>query len=100
MENATLHLDEKGHGAFTIKDAGNQIGEMVVGVAGNMLTVYHTEVKPEAEGKGVGKLLLNEMVAYARAHSLKVIPLCAYVHIQFKRHPEMYADIWQQDPAQ
>ncbi len=100
MENVTLHLNEKGHGAFIIKDADKKIGEMVVGVAENTLTVYHTEVQPEYEGKGVGKLLLTAMVAYARAHSLQVIPLCVYVLAQFKRHPELYADIWQADSAQ
>ncbi|MEO6230151.1 MAG: GNAT family N-acetyltransferase [Ferruginibacter sp.] len=100
MENVTLQLNEKGHGAFIIKDADKKIGEMVVGVSGNTLTVYHTEVQPEAEGKGTSKLLLNAMVAYAREHSLQVIPLCVYVHAQFRRHPELYADIWQQDKAQ
>ena len=34
------------------------------------------------------------MVDYARKHDLKVIPLCPYVHAQFKRHPDEYADVW------
>jgi hypothetical protein len=34
------------------------------------------------------------MVDYARKNKLKVIPLCPYVHAQFKRHPKEYADVW------
>jgi hypothetical protein len=47
-----------------------------------------------AEGKGLGKKLLEEMVNYARKNKLKVIALCPYVFAQFRRHPEEYADIW------
>jgi predicted GNAT family acetyltransferase len=30
------------------------------------LTVYHTEVNPEYEGRGFAKLLLEKLVSYAR----------------------------------
>ncbi len=73
---------------------GEQVGEMVIRINGNNLTVYHTEVAPKAEGKGYAKKLLQAMVDHARTHHLKVIPLCPYVHAQFKRHPEEYADVW------
>ena len=71
-----------------------QLGEMEVSVSGNNLIVYHTEVDPAAEGKGLAKQLLATMVDYARKNDLKVIPLCPYVHAQFKRRPDEYADIW------
>ncbi|MGF1925978.1 MAG: N-acetyltransferase, partial [Bacteroidia bacterium] len=44
--------------------------------------------------KGLAKMMLNSMVAYARAHHIKVVPLCPYVHAQFKRHPQDFEDIW------
>lgn len=94
MEEVKLILKENGHGAFTIRDGEEQLGEMVVSLSGKNLTVYHTEVSPKAEGKGLAKQMLAEMVAYARKNQLKVIPLCPYVHAQFKRHPEEYADVW------
>jgi predicted GNAT family acetyltransferase len=58
------------------------------------LTVYHTEVAKEEEGKGLAKKLLDQMVGYARTHKLKVVPLCPYVHAQFKKHRTEYADLW------
>jgi len=92
-----LKLNEEGHGAFYIMDDTQQMGEMVVSVTGNNLTVYHTEVSPQAEGKGFAKKMLDAMTDYARKNNLKVIPLCPYVHAQFKRHPQQYADIWNKD---
>jgi hypothetical protein len=94
MEEVKLNLNEKGHGAFSIMEGAEQLGEMVVSVSDKNLTVYHTEVSAQAEGKGLAKKMLNAMVVYARNHGLKVIPLCPYVHAQFKRHPEEFADVW------
>lgn len=99
MEDVKLKLNEKGHGAFVIMEGDDQLGEMVVSVSGRKLTVYHTEVSPKAEGKGLAKKLLVSMVDYARQNGLQVIPLCPYVHAQFKRHPEEYADVWKTDGA-
>jgi len=67
---------------------------MVIGIVANNLTVYHTEVSEKLKGQGVSTRLLATMVEYARAHNLKVIPLCPYVSAQFKRHPEQYGDVW------
>lgn len=95
MEEVTLQLNERNHGAFILKKEGVQIGKMVVSVEDQLLTAYHTEVDQQQEGKGYARLLLNAMIAYARDKKLKVLPLCPYVHAQFKRHPEEFADIWQ-----
>ena len=95
MEEVVLKLNQKNHGAFYLMQNGEQVGEMVIGVTETTLTVYHTEIHPQVEGKGLAMKLLDAMVAYAREHHLKVIPLCAYVHAQFKKHPDLYADIWQ-----
>ena len=95
MSEIKLELEERGRGAFYLEQDGKKVGEMVIAVSGTALTVYHTEVDPELEGQGFAKKLLDKMVAYAREKKIKVIPLCEYVHAQFKRHPEEYADVWQ-----
>ena len=68
---------------------------MNIGISGDKLTVYHTEVIKEDEGKGMAKKLLGAMVDYARQNNFKVIPLCPFVHLQFKCNPKEYEDIWQ-----
>ena len=96
MEAVQLKSDETGYGHFYITEGNEQLGEMEVRISGAHLTVYHTEVSEKAEGKGYAQMLLKEMVSYARKNDLKVIALCPYVHAQFKRHREEYADIWNQ----
>lgn len=94
MADIKLELDERRHGAFNLYEEGNKIGEMVLSLKDNVLTVYHTEVSEIAAGRGFAKQLLNTMVAYTRDHKLKVRALCPYVHAQFKEHLDEYNDIW------
>lgn len=94
MAEIKLELDEKQHGAFNLYDSAAKIGEMVVAVREEAITVYHTEVDEDQAGKGYAKQLLDALVAHARNNNLKVIALCPYVHAQFKKHPDEYSDIW------
>jgi predicted GNAT family acetyltransferase len=96
VNNIELKLSANGQGAFVIDEGTERLAEMVIGVQGTNLTVYHTEVSEKLQGKGIAGLLLKQMVAYAREHHLKVIALCPYVNAQFKRHPDEYKDIWNQ----
>lgn len=97
MSDIQVELNENGRGAFFIDDEGVRIAEMVFSIADNNLTVYHTEVSEKLKGKGVAGKLLETMVGYVRTHNLKVIPLCPYVNLQFKRHPDQYKDIWNKE---
>lgn len=94
MDGVQLKLNEQQEGAFKIIEGGEQVGEMAVSIREGVLTAYHTEVREEAEGKGYAKKLLAAMTDYARKNKFKVLPLCSYVHLQFRRHPDEYADIW------
>lgn len=94
MYEVNLKTDDKGHGHFYIMEGDETIGEMEINMSEDNLTVYHTEVLPEHEGKGLARIMLDAMVDHARKNNLKVTPLCPYVHLQFKRHPQEFADIW------
>lgn len=99
MADVRLELSDKKQGAFNLYEAGKKLGEMVIDIAGSLLTVYHTEVNPEVKSKGYARQLLDTMVAYAQAHQLKVLPICPYVLAQFRRHPDLYADVWDKQIA-
>ena len=94
MAEIKLNIQQGEPSSFDLYDEDGKVGEMIFEVSGTNLTVYHTEVEPEKEGKGYAKLLLDAMVAYVREHDLMVIPMSPYVHIQFKRHENLYRDIW------
>jgi predicted GNAT family acetyltransferase len=52
MDEVKLNLNEKHRGAFYLQDGEQRLGEMEIGINGEYLTVYHTEVIPEMEGRG------------------------------------------------
>jgi predicted GNAT family acetyltransferase len=52
------------------------------------LDLYHTEVDPELEGKGVAKVLVQRALEYCQANNWKVTPTCTYVAAYINRHPE------------
>lgn len=96
MNDIQLKLEPNGKGAFVIEENGERIAEMAIGISGSNMTVFHTEVSDKLKGQGVASRLLATMVEHAHKNNLKVIALCPYVSAQFKRHPEQYADIWNQ----
>ena len=95
MNNIKFILDDEGKTAFIVTESGEKLGEMRIGVNGDKLTIYHTEVVPEAEGHGLGKQLLQGVVKHARNNALKIKTLCIFVYNQFKKYPDKYNDVWQ-----
>ncbi len=93
MERTEIVLEGR-KGEIQLFSDDKKAGKMDISVIGKKLTVYHTEVDPEFEGKGFAKILLERLVSYARENDLKIVPLCPFVHAQFKRHPEEYNDVW------
>jgi predicted GNAT family acetyltransferase len=52
----------------------------------------HTGVPDELRGTGIGKKLVERLVADARAEGVKITALCPFVRAQAQRHPE-WADV-------
>lgn len=55
---------------------------------GHTLLMTHTEVPPEAQGRGIAAALVRAALDWARAEGLRVRPLCSYVAAYMRRHPE------------
>ena len=57
-------------------------------LAGNVMTITHTEVPPHARNRGIASRLIEGMLAEARARGLKIVSLCPFVGAYFSKHPE------------
>lgn len=76
-----FEIDLDGHTAFaTYKRADG------------VLTILHTEVPKELNGRGIGSKLARGVLDSARTQGLKVKPLCPFVASYMDKHPE-YADL-------
>lgn len=73
-------------GSFTAYEEEKKIGEMTYSTAGkDKFIIDHTEVHPDEKGKGIGRVLLDRAVEYARDSQIKIIPLCPYAKSMFDR---------------
>jgi predicted GNAT family acetyltransferase len=55
--------------------------------SGAILAIPHVEAAPELRGTGAAGRLMAGIVAYARAHELKIAPVCPYAVHWFQRNP-------------
>jgi predicted GNAT family acetyltransferase len=51
----------------------------------------HTEVPPALSGRGIAAALVKTALDWAAAQGLRVRPLCSYVAVYMRRHPQTQA---------
>ena len=93
MSEAQFIPNDKG--AFAIDENGERIAEMIVGISGSTMSVYHTGVVERLQGQGYGRRLVEAMIQHARDSALKVMIYCPFVKAVFREKEEQYGDIWQ-----
>lgn len=54
----------------------------------NKIYLIHTEVPKELQGRGVAEAIVEKAFAYIESHKLVLVPLCTYVQIFLRKHPE------------
>ena len=56
------------------------------------LVIYHTEVPPPFQGRGLAARITRAALDFARAQNLRVEPRCTYTAAFLRKHPE-YSDL-------
>ena len=76
-------------GMFFVAEEARILAEMTYTLpAPDKMIIEHTEVSEELKGQNVGLQLVKTAVEFARAHNIKIIPLCPFANSVFKRKPE------------
>lgn len=77
-----------------LDDDGKTAGalEYMVG-GGNELFATSTHVDSAYEGRGYGRILVDDLADYARESGATVTPICPYVIHLFKKYPDKYGDV-------
>ena len=80
------HITEENKGYFQAMEDGTEAGRMTYVWAGeHKFIIDHTEVNPDYGGRGIGKQLLMEAVAFARDCQVKILPLCPFAKSVFEK---------------
>ena len=93
---ATMLEIKKGNKKFYAGNSEeNPLAEMTFVLSGgNLIIIDHTYVSDKLNGQGVGKLLLKELVDWARKENKKIIPLCPYAKSQMEKNKEYHDMIY------
>ncbi len=85
------HEESETKGAFYIERDGIRAAEMTYSKAGpKKIIIDHTEVSDKYRGEGFGKKLVFHAADYARNYDLKILPLCPYARVVFRRNKELH----------
>jgi predicted GNAT family acetyltransferase len=57
-------------------------------IKGDKIFLIHTEVPEALQGQGIAEVLVEKAFNYIEEQNMEVVPLCAYVQVFLKRHPE------------
>jgi len=84
--------EDKNRGRFYADLGGGYEAEMTYVRNHNQMIIDHTGVPKQFEGRGIAAKLVVAGVEFARQNKRKIVPICPYVVVQFKRHKD-WADV-------
>lgn len=80
-----VHQPERKRFAIQV---GEKLAVLEYIAANNYLVFSHTEVPTSLEGRGLASQLARTGLEYAKEQGQRVLPLCPYVAMYIRRHPE------------
>ncbi len=86
-----LQHDESGN-RYVLRSSGETVGLTDYRQDGDVLDLLHTEVMPAGRGKGIGSVLVRQVLDDVRAHGHQIVPSCPFVRRFVEEHAD-YADL-------
>jgi uncharacterized protein len=83
--------DEDGH-RYVMRSSGETVGLIEYEREGDVFDLRHTEVLPQGQGNGLGKVLVRDALDDIREHGHRIVATCPYVQKFVAEHPE-YQDL-------
>ena len=90
-DEITITRSEEGSkGRYEARVEGHDgVGELTFSrMSPTKIIADHTAVDESLRGTGVGKALVEKLIADARSEGFTIVPLCPFVRSQYQRHPE------------
>ena len=90
-EQIDLQHDTDGN-RYVLRSSGETVGIIDYRQEGDVLELLHTEVLPQGRGKGLGTVLVREVLDDIRSHGHRIVPTCTFVAGFVEEHQD-YADL-------
>jgi predicted GNAT family acetyltransferase len=90
-DQIALEHDEAGS-RYVLASSGETVGLISYRRQGEVLELLHTEVLPQGRGKGIGSVLVREVLDDVRAKGEQIVPSCPFVARFIEEHQD-YADL-------
>lgn len=85
------HEQQTDKGEFYYENKGVRIAKMTYYMESSVkMAIDHTWVDNSLGGQGVGKLLLENAIAFARQNKYKIVPLCPFVAALMNKNQEWH----------
>jgi predicted GNAT family acetyltransferase len=84
--------DDRDGRRFVIEEGG-ATARLDYRIAPGRLTLVHTDVPDELEGRGIGSQLVRAAVDRAAAEDLTIVPLCPFARRWLRDHPDIAATV-------
>ena len=92
MDNAITitHSETESGGRYEARVEGRSgEGELTYRrISPTRIAAYHTGVDDSLRGTGVGKVLVQRLIADARREGSTIVPQCSFIRAQSARHPD------------
>ena len=96
MTSPAISYDEtetKGRYAATVDGKAGE-AELTISKASDTLVIAdHTFVPEHMRGAGVGRVMIEALIADARAKGRRIVPLCPFVRAHAEKHREDLSDV-------
>ena len=63
---------------FDVVRDGKSMGYLTYSISDGVLDIRHTVVDPVARGQGLGRILVDSAIDYAKKEELTIVPSCSY----------------------
>jgi predicted GNAT family acetyltransferase len=94
QSTSITHSESGSAGRYEARVEGySGVGELTTTrVSPTRIVATHTGVDDSLRGTGVGKALVERLVADARKDGFTIVPKCSFIRALFRRHPD-WADV-------
>ena len=83
--------DKEERNRYEIRESGELAGYSRYRDEDGRRVFLHTEIKPDFEGQGLGRVLAQEALADARSKGLEIAAECPFISGYIRDHPEAVA---------